>query len=427
MCEEHRPFFLAQNPRLSDDQISSILEQEFSENLFKALGAHTVDSLDASDYEGANIIQDLNKPIRDSLKLMYSVVVDFGSLEHIFNVPMALKNCIDMVELEGWYIYCGPCNNLMGHGFYQFSPELFFNFLSHNGFVEIEVFICLYDEPIFFKVTDPRLYGGRIELVNDEAVQICVLAKKASHFEEVVYPIQSDYERLAWKHQIPVRMTGEQRVDPALSAVMSATKRMGSNLLRMPKSTAPQLLNGFENRLQYQHIDPFEHDMCFNINTSRKASRLRNLALNKPATQSSISVWSSKSNPEEDARCGNNGQISRPYGFHTDYQSNPWWQVDLQDQFIIRKVLIFNRQGCEDRLKYFTIFKSSDAENWQIIFKKQDDLVFGVGNSVPYVAEIAGDHLARYIRIQLDGVDFLHFSECQVFGEPAGADVCCHA
>jgi FkbM family methyltransferase len=39
------------------------------------------------------------------------------------------------------------------------------------------------------------------------------------------------------------------------------------------------------------------------------------------------------------------------------------------------------------------------------------------------VAEISGDHLARYVRIRLDGVDFLHFSECQVFGEPAGADV----
>jgi hypothetical protein len=108
MGEEHRSFFRAQNPRLRDDQISAVLEQEYAENLFRALGAHTVDSLDASEYEGATTIEDLNRPIRDNLKLAYSVVVDFGSLEHIFNVPVALKNCIDMVEIDGWYIYCGP-------------------------------------------------------------------------------------------------------------------------------------------------------------------------------------------------------------------------------------------------------------------------------------------------------------------------------
>ena len=103
MSEEYRPFFRAQNPRLDDDQISAVLEQEYAENLFKALGAQTVDSLDASAYEGASIIEDLNHPIRDDLKRSYSVVVDFGSLEHIFNVPVALKNCIDMIETGGWY------------------------------------------------------------------------------------------------------------------------------------------------------------------------------------------------------------------------------------------------------------------------------------------------------------------------------------
>jgi hypothetical protein len=38
-------------------------------------------------------------------------------------------------------MYCGPCNHMIGHGFYQLSPGFFFNFLSHNGFEEIEVLI----------------------------------------------------------------------------------------------------------------------------------------------------------------------------------------------------------------------------------------------------------------------------------------------
>lgn len=417
MWEHQRPFFRAQNPRLDDAQISAILEQEYAESLFKALGAQIVDSLDASDYEGATIIEDLNWPIRGDLKRAYSVVVDFGTLEHIFNVPVALKNCIDMVEVEGWYIYCGPCNNLMGHGFYQFSPELFFNFLSHNGFRGIEVFICLYEDPIFFKAMDPRLFGGRIELANDEAAQICVLAKKAAHLEQIVYPIQSDYQKSLWRHEIPSRgmsQTSDHPVDPALSETISATKKMGLNLLRIPKSTAPQLLNGFENTLQYKYINPFEEVV---------SPALVNLALNKPALQSSTSVWSSRPSPENDAKGGNNGEITRPYGFHTDCEGNPWWQVDLQDQFLIRRVLLYNREGCEERLKYFSILKSLDGKRWQVIFSKQDNSVFGHDDALPYVAEISGDHLARYVKIRLNGVDFLHFSECQVFGELASADV----
>jgi hypothetical protein len=154
---EHRPFLRTQNSTLHDHQISAVFVQEYAENLFKALGAQTVDSLDASDYEGAIIIEDLNQPIRDNLKLGYSALVDFGSLQLIFNVAAALKNCIDMVEVGGWYMYCGPCNHIMGHGFYQFSPGFFFNFLSHNGFEEIEVLIWIDHNPIFFRVADPAL------------------------------------------------------------------------------------------------------------------------------------------------------------------------------------------------------------------------------------------------------------------------------
>ena len=164
----------------------------------------------------------------------------------------------------------------------------------------------------------------------------------------------------------------------------------------------------------------YSHNLWSDTRGVTGFSRMRNLALNKPATQSSISVWS-RSSPGEDAKGANNGQIYCPYGFHTDCESNPWWQVDLQDQFLIHKVVLYNRQECEDRLKYFSILKSLDGLNWQIIFRKQDSLVFF--NHLPYVAEISGDHVARYVRIRLDGVDFLHFSECQVFGEPAGAGV----
>ena len=136
--------FEAHGRPLLDSDIDFILQDEYSEHLLHFLGASSVDSLDASDYEQATIIHDMNFPIMDNLKQKYTLVLDFGTLEHIFNAPIALKNSIDVLKIDGFYICCVPCNNFMGHGFYQFAPEFFFNFLSKNGFREIEIFLSLY-------------------------------------------------------------------------------------------------------------------------------------------------------------------------------------------------------------------------------------------------------------------------------------------
>ena len=56
---------------------------------------------------------------------------------------------------------------------------------------------------------------------------------------------------------------------------------------------------------------------------------LPNIALNKKATQSSVSKWSRGITPEEDARRGVDGNPAKDYGFHTDDDENPWWMVDF--------------------------------------------------------------------------------------------------
>ncbi len=143
---------------------------------------------------------------------------------------------------------------------------------------------------------------------------------------------------------------------------------------------------------------------------------LVNLALDKPATQSSTSEWSRSNIPEEDARGGNNGHISSELGFHTATEDSPWWQVDLLDEYAIRKIVIYNRRIEAKRLKRFTILKSLDGSNWTILIRKVDNSVFGETDSLPFVAELDEPQLARFIRIRLDGFYCLHFNECQVFG-----------
>ena len=49
------------------------------------LGAKSIDSIDFSDYENASIIHDLNIDLPNNLENKYSLVLDWGTLEHFFN------------------------------------------------------------------------------------------------------------------------------------------------------------------------------------------------------------------------------------------------------------------------------------------------------------------------------------------------------
>lgn len=147
-----------------------------------------------------------------------------------------------------------------------------------------------------------------------------------------------------------------------------------------------------------------------------------NLALNKPATQSSISAWSRGKSPEEDAKGGNDGAISGSYGFHTEREQNPWWQVDLEQVFTVQEVRLFNRHdNTAGRLRRFSLLKSFDGENWEVMFQKQDDTIFDLD---PYVVKLEPGELTRFIRVRLDGSDYLHFDECCIYGSaaPDGAE-----
>ena len=88
----------------------------YCENLLKlAFDANTVDSIDASNYEAATIVHDMNMPLTWNKK--YSLVIDFGCLEHIFNVPVALDNITSRCEVDGHILHVSPGNNLCGHGY----------------------------------------------------------------------------------------------------------------------------------------------------------------------------------------------------------------------------------------------------------------------------------------------------------------------
>ncbi len=94
-----------------------------------------------------------------------------------------------------------PANENMGHGFYQFSPELFFRvFNPENGFHLRK--IVLYDawkaDAAFYEVKDPALVG-RVEVNSSPSLLLMVLAQRIADVPMLtVRPQQSDYAA-AWQ------------------------------------------------------------------------------------------------------------------------------------------------------------------------------------------------------------------------------------
>ena len=173
-------------------------------------GACTTDSVDASPYEGATLIHDMNESWAKEGKVRqlqgsYDAVLDFGCLEHVFDFPTAWRNCVDMCRVGGHILHALPANNLSGHGFYQFSPELFFNlYKPQRGFEVRELVFAIKDDVLhWWRVADPMGVKRRVNLRNSHEVYMLVLARKTRETTVLSPPQQSDYEQSAWLASSP--------------------------------------------------------------------------------------------------------------------------------------------------------------------------------------------------------------------------------
>ena len=175
----------------------SITGDNHAEPVFTCLGARRVESIDNSAYESAARLWDLNQPVPAEWHESYDLLYDGGSVEHIFHLPQALTNYMNLVRVGGHVIIHTMANNWCGHGFYQLSPELFYRvFSEENGFrVERMVMFENYEHAPVYDIPDPATIRSRIELSNSwVGVDLIVLAKREKAVPLFArWPQQSDY------------------------------------------------------------------------------------------------------------------------------------------------------------------------------------------------------------------------------------------
>lgn len=190
-----------QRRRLPDLPSEVLAPGAYFEPMLRAwFGCERPDSVDASDYEQASWVHDLNLPWLPEAAPSYDAVLDFGCLEHVFNFPVAWRSLVNRCAVGGHLLHALPANNLSGHGFYQFSPELFFNlYRPERGFELRGLYFALKADPSrWWAVGNPIALRRRVNLCNAHEVYLLVLARKLRELDEQSAPQQSDYAESEW-------------------------------------------------------------------------------------------------------------------------------------------------------------------------------------------------------------------------------------
>lgn len=194
--------------RLADAPRVPSAPRYFEPLMTQWFGAEVVHSVDASAYENASFVHDMNLPWPEALpvKAQYDAVLDFGCLEHVFNFPTAWQNCVDACAVGGHVLHAVPTNNLQGHGFYQFSAELFFNlYQAQRGFELVDLVFAMKADPrVWWRVANPMDVRRRVNLCNGHEVYMLVLARKTAELPHQPAPQQSDYAQADWLGQTRV-------------------------------------------------------------------------------------------------------------------------------------------------------------------------------------------------------------------------------
>jgi hypothetical protein len=139
-----------------------------------------------------------------------------------------------------------------------------------------------------------------------------------------------------------------------------------------------------------------------------------------------LAAGADKVTPEDDAVGGCDGVIDGKWGFHTQLEQDPWWQVDLGDPTAVDRLRLYNRcDGFESRAAHIQVLLSGDGQEFRLAYTHDGSTFRGQPDQKPLEITLQGQ-TARYIRLQLPGQVYFHLDEVVVLAEGSDANVALH-
>jgi SAM-dependent methyltransferase len=174
-----------------------------------------IDDYHDIDLNGAaEICADLSVPLQPELCSVAQSVMDWGTSEHIFNVPQTFANIYRLLKPGGTIVHVAPVS-WFEHGFFNFNPLFFKEYYSYNGFEILAHGLILVPFQFFLDTLSKKLRHQAFPFktpsfyINDESVRskqlmlhlgltnrtvFLFLARKPMEEHEPRMPIQGMYQ-----------------------------------------------------------------------------------------------------------------------------------------------------------------------------------------------------------------------------------------
>ena len=115
-----------------------------SDDSFYALfTAAKLSILDVSDYEGADVIHDMNLPIGPELENRFDFVLCGSCLDNIFDPVTSMRNLARLVK-PGGRIFLFEWGNSYATAYLRYTPEWFLDFFAVNDFADAKSYLLHY-------------------------------------------------------------------------------------------------------------------------------------------------------------------------------------------------------------------------------------------------------------------------------------------
>jgi hypothetical protein len=221
--------------------------------LLALLGVSRCATLDKFAAEGASILHDLCEPLPAALVGAFRLVVDGGTLEHVFDQPAAFRNIIDLLRVGGMVVHVSPVVGWENHGFYNISPKLLFSTYERNGFGDARGFLLHLPRSgsAAARVEECSREGFFDTNSAEERVLLVFFARKMRALSELRFPIDT---HLASPVGSPRRRDWWRRVRAALRERLFSGTSSAEPARRRLDALEPLHLS--EDHLHYWRLEP---------------------------------------------------------------------------------------------------------------------------------------------------------------------------
>ena len=134
------------------------------------------------DFDGQDtaLRLDLNFPLNNPLpKAPFDVVMNIGTLEHVFNIAQGFRTVHDVTRVGGLMLHSSPFIGWPDHGFYSVHPTLFFDLAYSNGYKILHM-ACGEIQPLNQVVLETRedVIKMLVNLKSSRSRMLCCVMKK---------------------------------------------------------------------------------------------------------------------------------------------------------------------------------------------------------------------------------------------------------